>query len=54
MVVDQKKKNAKNVKGYEFLNKVEEGWLSGLKHWFAKPKQGITSLSGVQIPFFLF
>lgn len=40
MVVDQKKKNEKNVKGYEFLNKVAEGWLSGLKRWFAKPKQG--------------
>jgi hypothetical protein len=34
MGVDQQKKNVKNKKAYESLNKGK--WLSGLKHWFAK------------------
>lgn len=35
MGVDQLKKNVKNKKDYAYLNK--EKWLSGLRHWFAKP-----------------
>ena len=34
MVVALRRKNVKNRKVYESLNK--EKWLSGLKHWFAK------------------
>lgn len=53
MDVDLLKKLGKNRKNYEYLNKkyLQEKWLSGLKHWFAKSTYNFV-VSWVRIPSF--